>query len=426
MKMLLCVWVTVVLFGLDEGVCAQARESSFMYTQTLQTMKKVMPLTNALLVREGFASAGDGGQANYKWSTITCSLNKGAGDDGLQVRSDIQPGCWLAKFTSVPTILVWGADPSGQNDSTQNIQNALSSGVSAIRIPCGNFKIKSVLIPKVGGLSVVGEGACSRLVQLPSSFPMIRWDDSRMEYPEGYIRNLLLDGSIGTADLVSTAGAGGQTIADVYINNLPIGHSGIVVSGSGGAYSHDVRIDNIQIYSRTAGFAGIRLSSTSSDDEISRVIMNGNFTTRYAIFMDVGAQTAKVSSSHLYNVSDSVLVVSGNSAGLQFENCTFDNSHNDIVEIADSRSIIFTHDFFEAIGSGHSGIRATNSRFISVFNSIFSGSGGAHSAFSEVGASDYNEVIGGSINTMNFEAPIELLGPHSGSQFIWLPHQPPP
>jgi hypothetical protein len=59
--------------------------------------------------RQGFSSAGDGGGATYIFSSSSCSLNSGAGDNGSQVKPTSGGGCWIASFTDPPNAKVYGA-----------------------------------------------------------------------------------------------------------------------------------------------------------------------------------------------------------------------------------------------------------------------------------------------------------------------------
>jgi hypothetical protein len=63
----------------------------------------------ASVVRDGFASAGDGGSATYFWSSSACSLNSGAGDNGSQVAPSSGTGCWLADSKGEMSVKTYGA-----------------------------------------------------------------------------------------------------------------------------------------------------------------------------------------------------------------------------------------------------------------------------------------------------------------------------
>lgn len=90
--------------------------------------------------RDGFAAPGDGGQADYTWSASTCT----AADDGAQVQPVGRTGCWIADLPSPASVRIWGADPSGQNDSSAAI-NAAAAAVGpsgALRVN-GRFLINN-------------------------------------------------------------------------------------------------------------------------------------------------------------------------------------------------------------------------------------------------------------------------------------------
>jgi hypothetical protein len=79
--------------------------------------------------RAGFYLPGDGGGAFYTWSSSACSLNAGAGDNGLQVAPNTGTGCWIANFNGVSTLIstVWGTKGDGATNDSTAAQNALTA-----------------------------------------------------------------------------------------------------------------------------------------------------------------------------------------------------------------------------------------------------------------------------------------------------------
>lgn len=115
------------------------------HVTTNAALKLFNPVLSSVVVRDGFAAAGDGGRAVYNYSASPCTLNAGAGDDGSQVQA-VNGNCWLADFpASGASIRVWGADTSG--DDTAEIQNALNWCTSKkLIVPPGSFKYTALTI----------------------------------------------------------------------------------------------------------------------------------------------------------------------------------------------------------------------------------------------------------------------------------------
>jgi hypothetical protein len=106
------------------------------------------PAAGTEVFRAGFYAAGDGGKANYTFSTSACSLNAGAGDNGSQVAPTAGSGCWLVQVP--PTGLsfkVWGAKMDGSTNDAAADQAALNW---AGQVPGGTLQVPA------GGLSYTG------------------------------------------------------------------------------------------------------------------------------------------------------------------------------------------------------------------------------------------------------------------------------
>lgn len=98
----------------------------------------------AIVIRTGFAAAGDSPDLKFVASGSACTLNSGAGDGGSQVPSS-DSKCWLAVFPSDGVDIRWfGADPTGVADSRAavNAAFALGSNHTFIFSP-GTYTIKS-------------------------------------------------------------------------------------------------------------------------------------------------------------------------------------------------------------------------------------------------------------------------------------------
>lgn len=84
----------------------------------------------------------------------------------------------LGSATGLNVVLNYGADPTGTNDSTSAIQNAVTAAASSgqpVYIPAGTYKITSALNWKVNGLTVRGDGAQStKIVQHTANTPVVQ------------------------------------------------------------------------------------------------------------------------------------------------------------------------------------------------------------------------------------------------------------
>ncbi|MGX7709137.1 hypothetical protein ACS5PV_30330, partial [Methylobacterium sp. Gmos1] len=112
--------------------------AQFRVASTTELSGVVLPFKRVL--RDGYATPGDGGQASYTFSSSPCSLNSGAGDGGSQVPRTVG-GCWLADLDSQGpvSVLLWGAiaDSPGKTgvgtDVAPRLQFALNWSVATGR-----------------------------------------------------------------------------------------------------------------------------------------------------------------------------------------------------------------------------------------------------------------------------------------------------
>lgn len=83
--------------------------------------------------RQGFTVAGDGGQADYVFSSSACTQP----DNGAQV-TRTAGGCWiLVPSAAGVDIRIWGAKADNQTDIGQFIQAAYNANVGCILVPRG-------------------------------------------------------------------------------------------------------------------------------------------------------------------------------------------------------------------------------------------------------------------------------------------------
>ena len=121
-----------------------------------------------------------------------------------------------ARAADAANVLDYGADKTGATSSTSAVQSALNAGVTALYFPPGSYQVCGVVVPSTSHLVIYGNGVASQLVQ-PSgcSSPIFSWAQTAIAYTEGYIRDLLLDGTSGAADLIDTRGVGGITLQNL-------------------------------------------------------------------------------------------------------------------------------------------------------------------------------------------------------------------
>lgn len=111
------------------------------------------------VTRQGYASAGDGGKADYVWSTSACSLNSGAGDNGAQVKPTAGGGCWnIAPQAAGFDIRIWGAVADNATDVGQFVQAAYNANVGCIYIPPGVYLLASAVTMSAQPPCFVGAG----------------------------------------------------------------------------------------------------------------------------------------------------------------------------------------------------------------------------------------------------------------------------
>jgi hypothetical protein len=111
-----------------------------------------------VVVRDGFAVAGDSPTLVYTPNNAACSLNAGAGDGGSQVPTS-DGKCWLASFPSLLDIRFWGAKADGTSSITPAFNAAMAYCVAqrnfviggseapgcTVYIPAGYFTVAATL-----------------------------------------------------------------------------------------------------------------------------------------------------------------------------------------------------------------------------------------------------------------------------------------
>lgn len=308
----------------------------------------------------------------------------------------------------------FGAVGDGVADDTAAIQSAISSGAKGVIVPQGDYICSDLVMPSTQFFVLRGYGSCSRLKQKGGGATIIRWPTTSIAYGQQCIEGLMLDGTNGGNHCIDTSGAGGLTMRDIYVNNVPTNFSGIYINGAAGTYVHDIRVNGLRIYSNNAGHSGIRFGPLVADTSVSDFIMNGNFSVQYCAYYDIGAVTTRMTDAHPYNAANNVVRMAGGNDSCAFNSVVFDNSTNDVVSISDSKYINFTDCWFEAVKNGKSGLKLFNCDGISSYNARFDGGVGAVSAVNADSASTDVKIIGGNVGqASNFTNLFVLPGARS-------------
>ena len=320
----------------------------------------------------------------------------------------------------------FGADSTGVADSTASIQAALNAGAKAVYVPPGSYKFSTLTMPTTFGFVLFGSGTSSVLIQTGAGIKWPTTGTSPCGYYEGYIRDLSFTGTSGTGNTIDTQYAGGVTLQNLYFGNIPIGFNSIAVNGSpsaeGDKYTHDVRLRNIQIYSSTAGNAGIYMGQYSSDSSIDAFIMNGNSVVPYCIQFAAGATSCSVNNSHPYNALTNIVIGATGATGCTFTNVAFDNVSSglgDLVSLTGWNNTIFTGCWFEANKAGRSSVTLANCTATLLTGCRFESAVGGTYAVNETGTSDYTQILGATFNgsVSNFTNPVfSFTGIHSLSK----------
>lgn len=114
-----------------------------------------------IVYRQGYAAAGDGGDAIYTWSSSACALAAGAGDGGSQIKPTVGTGCWIASLPGSADAALWGALPTGGADSGPALRAACAwSGAigGTVRTRQGTYALNSLDSSGLGAI-VIGTGS---------------------------------------------------------------------------------------------------------------------------------------------------------------------------------------------------------------------------------------------------------------------------
>ncbi|RQZ57415.1 hypothetical protein DF057_28640 [Burkholderia cepacia] len=343
----------------------------------------------------GYYLPHDGGGGAYQLdpSDTTSADNGGT----IIVASD--GGRWKLQHIGSVSIRQFGAKGDGTTDDTASMQNGLSAGLPSLFVPDGTFvTVAGLAMPTTVGFVLSGNGTSS-IIKQSGSAPALRYPGPGIAYTQGVIRNLSFDGTSGTNNTVDTSFSGGLTLENLYFNNTPAGLSSLYINGSATTYTHDIRVRGIQIYSNTAGAAGITFGPTASDIQVSGFIMNGNFVVSHAAEYKVGASSIRMTDSHPYNTVGNIVLLDGSNNGCVFTDVTFDNANADLVYNQNNAGIIFNGCRFQAVQSGFNGLTNSNCSNTLLIGCKWDGVVGAHSAVYDFGTTVATTVLGGIMDT---------------------------
>ena len=326
-----------------------------------------------------------------------------------------------SKMRDIVSVKDFGAVGEGVTDDTAAIQAALDSGATSVYIPSGTFLASSLLMPNVFNFVLFGNGPSSILKQAAgASNALIRWATASIVYNEQTILNIGITGTNGSQHCIDTSGAGGPTLNGIYITDVPVGKSGIYMDGAAATQVHDIRLNNIQIYSNTAGHSGIRMGPLCADSKVSDYILNGNLVVNYGIYLDSGAIANTFVESHPYNCSINVLHLAGSNNYNDFIGCVFDNATNDVARIIASSICSFTACYFESIDATYSGVNITGaSSGISFLNCKWNGAASSASCVVADSSTSSIVIFSGAVDVIsNFTTPFNLAGSSSWARGI--------
>jgi hypothetical protein len=322
---------------------------------------------------------------------------------------------WKRYVTGASYNVQWfGAKGDGNTDDTAAIQAALDSGGTAVYCPAptDSYLCGGLTMPNVFNFVLHGDGPSSVFRMKADGSALFKWSTAAMVYNEQTIRNIGVIGTAGTGHCVDTSGAGGLTIHGLYITDVPVAKSGIYLNGTAATQTHDVRIENLQIYSNTAGHSGVRCGPLAADSMLINFIMNATHNVDYCLYFDSGVRTIEVVGGHPYNAKVNVFKVAGDSRACSFNGVVFDNALDDVCDFVTLTNSTFLGCYFEAIAAGFCGVDLqTTCQGLSFIGCRWQGNVGTLSAIRGDASSNTIQAIGGTISTStDYITPFDFAG----------------
>ncbi len=226
----------------------------------------------------------------------------------------------LGQVLSGINIISEGADPTGVNDSTTAIQNAVNKG-GLVYIPEGNFSVSGTLTSS-SDVSIVGGGKTSKITFTGTG-------GLSFDQPSGQnnvsVKNLFITSSSNSAIAITQSVSGHAVhfnFSDLYIN-APTTSTNFAINASGMWYSS---IDKVAI----VGSSGILLGADTVNNTISNSTLWGGVSVG-----NVGVQISGGAAPGVQGILFDNLVVlyfnndvliEGFTDFLSFSNCVFDQA----------------------------------------------------------------------------------------------------
>jgi hypothetical protein len=365
------------------------------YHDTIADLRALTTVPSAFLSTRGYHRVGDGAANMY----VVAPTGTVATDNGGTVIVTAGGTILLLASTEHITSRTFGTVGDGVTDDTAAMQSYLNSGLKSWHVPEGVHLCSELVIPFVENFCFYGDGPSSQIKIFGNGihFPTLA---NNCFDSHATIRDLYLDGSLGTANLLDSTYTQTLNIERIFVNNVPVGFSGVKLDGNpnSSTYAHDVRVTDLRVYSHTAGNAGLALGSFHSDASVTRYQMEGYFNVNYGVYMSSGASTTTFTDSHIYNAKQNIVFCAGNNTACRWDSVTFDNAQQDLFYLAGSIQHEFDGCYFESVNPGKSAIVCDNSYqnnwMGTTFNSL---SGGSLSCFREVNGASQNTLEGGSM-----------------------------
>ncbi|MFM0300020.1 glycosyl hydrolase family 28-related protein [Paraburkholderia sediminicola] len=364
----------------------------------------------------GYYASGDGGGGVYYLNPSDTT----SADNGGTIIVANDGGRWHLQAIGPVSVRQFGAKGDGSTDDTARLQAALNAGLLSLYVPDGIFLTTGLVMPLTVGFVLFGNGTNSIIKQLAGGTQALRYpvNSTNNFYSQGFIRSLSFNGTNGSANTLDTSYCGGLTLEDIYFTDTPSGFSSLYINGSASVYTHDIRVRGLQIYSNVAGSSGVTCGPTASDVTISDYYMNGNFIASHALDYVSGAQSIRVSSSHLYNTASNIALLEGNNGGSSFNDTVFDNSHADNVYNQNNAGIVFANCRFQAVSVGNNGLTNNNCTNTILVGCKWDGVIGAHSCVYDFGTTAATVVLGGVLDTPSNFTPDFNLAASSIVRFV--------
>jgi hypothetical protein len=242
------------------------------------------------VLRQGYLTPGDGGEALYKPSSSPCSLNTGNGDNGSQVRS-ADGKCWIGYFSAGVDVRIFGALPGvadasiGINAAGVYVNTILGGGDVVIRDVHLTVRNPIIWLPNVSyscdkSSSITATASTNAIVQTATGAPYrlneVRWRGCKLyggllathifdlkDFQMVWITDAYLVNVNGSYVKMGDAAQSAATFGLHFVHNVinresataaPVGNYGIESAGPFGS-GNDVFIDN-EIIGTSIGIYG--------------------------------------------------------------------------------------------------------------------------------------------------------------------------